>query len=647
MRIAELALALLTFASAWAADLPTPTTTLTAETSNNTSAAPAFLAQPNGNQAGANVSKIPTRSLLYPGSTTKIYAHVEPWWGSSHHIDIGYSSQDPAQVRRQVMDMISRGLDGAVADWYGPDSYEALGVKLLMAEAETHSGFGFFVEIDKGAIEWDSCYPGCNATTAAIQLVNRVAGDFYSSPAYFRIGGRPVLREFGMETISFPSGQSDPNWNVVDWNAVQSQVPGNPLIIHRNLGGFAKARSGGAFTWMEPKTLDVMPANYDGTDELDWFYSNAIASYGSMPAVGAVWKGFNDILADWAPPGGRHIEQNCGQSWLRTFAAANRYYSAARQLPVLQLVTWNDYEEGTELETGIDNCVTVSASVSGSTLRWSITGDESTLDHYVAFISSDGENLAVLGNFAAGNNAVDLAAFAIPAGSYSLFVKAVGKPSLRNQMSAPVTLTVAPPPPPPPPPPQVVKDVIITATPSSLQVTRGQPGQLTLTVAQTGATDLVSLSCSNLPSGATCSFAPSALTPGVQPMPVVLTIATSGMSATLRNRRPPLFALWMPAAMGLVMLPGMRRRHRRTALFALLLGLVLLQLACGGGQTRSAVAQSAASPNTPANTTPASPPNATPPSPPSTPTNASTYTIIVTATSGSVTRSTNVTLTVN
>jgi hypothetical protein len=185
----------------------------------------------------------------------------------------------------------------------------------------------------------------------------------------------------------------------------------------------------------------------------------------------------------------------------------------------------------------------------------------------------------------------------------------------------------------------VTKDVTITATPSSLQLTRGQAGQLMLNVAQTGATDMVSLSCSSLPSGAACSFAPSTLTPGAQPMPVVLTISTSGMSATLRNRRSPLFALYMPAAMGLVMLPGMRRRHWRAALFALLLGLVLLQLACAGGQTRSAAAPSASSPASPANTTPASPANTAP--------TASTYTIIVTATSGSVTRSTNVTLTVN
>jgi hypothetical protein len=614
MRKAVLAAMLVVVTSAWAADLPTPTTTLTAETANNTSAAPAFLAQPNGNAAGMNISKVPIRSLLYPGSTTKLYAHVEPWWGSSHHIDIGYSSQDPTQVHRQVEDMISRGLDGAVADWYGPNSYEALGLKFLMTEAETHPGFGFFVEVDKGAVEWGSCYSTCDATAAVIELFTRVAGDFFASPAYFRIGERPVLREFGMETLA----QS------VDWNAVQSQVPGNPLIIHRNLGGFAKPQSGGAFGWMEPKTLDVMPSNYDGTDELNWFYSNAVASYGAMPAFGAVWKGFNDILADWAPPGGRHIEQNCGQSWLRTFAAVNRYYSASRQLPVLQLVTWNDYEEGTELETGIENCVTVSASLNGAQLHWTITGDESTLDHYTVFISTDGEKLAALGDSATGTPGMDLSAFSIPAGTYSLFVKAVGKPSLRNHMSSPLTLTIAGAPPLSP-----TKDVTISATPSSLQVTRGQAGQLTLNVAQSGASDPVSLSCSGLPAGATCSFTPSTLTPSAQPMPVALTIRTSGMTAVLhRNGRTPLFAFWLPGAMGLVLLPGWRRRYRCAALLGLVLGLALLHLACGGGQTGASAAQS------PTNST-------------SSATTSSTYTITVTAASGSVSRSTQVTLTVN
>ena len=62
-----------------------PITTLTAETSNNTSAADSFVAQSNGNAGAGNVSKVATRTLLYPGSTAKIYAHFMPWFGSLKH----------------------------------------------------------------------------------------------------------------------------------------------------------------------------------------------------------------------------------------------------------------------------------------------------------------------------------------------------------------------------------------------------------------------------------------------------------------------------------------------------------------------------------------------------------------------------------
>ena len=652
MRIAVLVLALVFLVPAvFPADLPAPTTTLTSETAPNTSASPVFLSQPDGNAGAANISKVPTRSLLYPGSTTRIYAHVEPWWGSSKHPDIGYSSQDPSQVRRQVEDMISRGMDGAAVDWYGPTSYEALGVKLLLTEAEAHPNFTVFVEVEHGAVLWNSCYPDCSATTAVIQLFTRVANDFFSSPAYARMGGRPLVREFAMESIPLPSGQTNTSWNVVDWNAVQAQVPGNPLIIHRNLGGFSKAQSGGAYGWMEPKTLANEPANYDGTDELNWFYSNAVASFASMPAFGAVWKGFNDILASWAPPGGRHIEQNCGQTWLRTFDAVNKYYSSSRQLAAVQLVTWNDYEEGSETEAGIDNCVSVAANVSGTNLQWSITGDATTLDHYTVFISTDGEKLASLGDLPVGTTSYDVSRLAPLAGNYSLFVKAVGKPSLRNHMSAAVAMTIAP-----PATGGAAKNITIAATPAALQVQRGQAAQFNLALTQTGASDKVSLSCSNLPAGATCSFATPTLTPGAQPASVALTVSTSAMTASLRHS-PPMFAFWLPGAAAIVLLPGMggitRRRARssssrlphassraqRAICFLFLLTLLLATTACGGGGgTKTQAAQTAASATsttTTTTTTATGTAHAT-----------TTYVITVNATSGTMTRSAIINLTV-
>jgi hypothetical protein len=55
--------------------------TLTEETGNNTSAATTFTRQDNGNVASGNVSKVLLQSLLYPGSTARLYAHLMPWFG--------------------------------------------------------------------------------------------------------------------------------------------------------------------------------------------------------------------------------------------------------------------------------------------------------------------------------------------------------------------------------------------------------------------------------------------------------------------------------------------------------------------------------------------------------------------------------------
>ncbi|HET9308505.1 MAG TPA: hypothetical protein VFO46_20990, partial [Candidatus Sulfotelmatobacter sp.] len=107
------------------------------------------------------------------------------------------------------------------------------------------------------------------------------------------------------------------------------------------------------------------------------------------------------------------------------------------------LVTWNDYEEGTEMESGIDSCLSLQASVSGNTLEWSVQGNENTVDHYSVYSSSDGKNLTELTEEKPGVHSVDLCSLTIPPGKQQLFVQAVGKPSMANRMPGPVSYTPA------------------------------------------------------------------------------------------------------------------------------------------------------------------------------------------------------------
>ncbi len=191
----------------------------------------------------------------------------------------------------------------------------------------------------------------------------------------------------------------------IDWATVRAQAAGNPLFIFRNASGFTTADSDGSFSWTNPSS-NVNDNGARATQ--DNFYTTGIA-HPSLLTIGSTYKGFNDSLASWGSH--RVMNQQCGQTWLATWAEINKYYSASNQLPFVQLATWNDYEEGTEIESGIDNCVTVSAALSGQTLKWSITGQESTLDHYVIYVSQDGQNLMPLAEALAGDHTMDLSGY--------------------------------------------------------------------------------------------------------------------------------------------------------------------------------------------------------------------------------------------
>jgi hypothetical protein len=421
-----------------------PSTTLTVETSNNTSGADQFAGQANGNIAPGNVSKVPLQTLLYPGSTAKIYAHLVPWFGFGDHVDVGYTSSDVLQIQKQVTDMISRGIDGVIIDWYGRGVFHHnfveydQGVQSLMLEAEKHPGFTFALMEDVGALK--ACAArDCSPTDALIEDLNYAQRTYQGSPAYMQYEGRPVVFFFGVEAYN------------IDWHRVKSRVAGNPVFVFRNAGAFNHVDSDGGYAWVEPRGRgndeqqkgegnNARP-NVPDIGYLDGYYYSATHHADNL-SLGSGYKGFDDSIALWSK--NRLIDQECGRAWLASIAEAGKYYSEEAQMFGIQLVTWNDYEEGSEFETGIDNCVNIKVGAHGSQVRWNLEGDESTVDHYTVFVSQDGENLMQLANVAIGQHSLDLGRFGLDPADYTVFVKAVGKPSLTNKMSRGTRMTIAP-----------------------------------------------------------------------------------------------------------------------------------------------------------------------------------------------------------
>ncbi|HEY2322051.1 MAG TPA: Ig-like domain-containing protein [Thermoanaerobaculia bacterium] len=470
-------LVILLFAAAAQAQLViNPTTTYTAETSKNTSASSMFTdtyfitkqnaTVTNGDAVPHNVSKVDIHAL-YPNNNTKIYAEWQAWWchqtsneqangtlnpatsqhSCSSHIDIGYSNTQ-SQVTAEVSDMMSRGFAGAIIDWNGPGTISDTSAGFLRTAAEATGGqFQFAIMIDKGA--FGSCVSSGTCTSTGITRVQDVMSRYASSSAYMKTSdSRPII-------FFFVDGGTVPNNTQIDWASVRSNSGGNPLFLGDGKGNFSVMD--GAYGWENV----VLTGDRTGITYLDQFYQSATSSANSLkPVVGATFKGFNDKLASWspAPPNGPRINfQRCGQTWLNSFSDTRKFYPpATKPLNWIQAVTWDDYEEGTEIETGIDNCVSsVTGGVSGSTLSWktnfgpdpddpSLTGTEATVHHYTVFISTDAQNLMVLqDNITPGLNTLDLSQYGIGPGNYTLYVKAVGQPSIVNHMSGPIQYNVS------------------------------------------------------------------------------------------------------------------------------------------------------------------------------------------------------------
>lgn len=159
---------------------------------------------------------------------------------------------------------------------------------------------------------------------------------------------------------------------------------------------------------------------------------------------------------------------------------------------------------------------------------------------------------------------------------------------------------------------------------TSATITAGQNATYNLTVSSSGGfSGTVALSCTGAPAASTCSLSPASLdvpTHNTFVVTVATTARVSGTQSTPGSSSalvPPL--LW--TALALLCFFGSASRRRLRFAFALILLAMAIMPACGGGS---------------GGTNP--PPHGTAPG---------TYTLTVTATYGSVTRSTNLTLVVN
>lgn len=301
---------------------------------------------------------------------------------------------------------------------------------------------------------------------------------------------RPVIGYFGNcekfpvlvcpdKPGQFPGG----DWNTI-WTRVTAHVGSyaHPFKFVFQFGTFTEPQlafgtsrlSAGEYGWPQPAVWDQLEetqlnwCSSQGpcSDYLGTFYcaatdesacSGQAADANQFP-VGILYKGFDDTNAYlWGS--NRVMAQQCGQVFIMdTAPEVGLYYGSGHgnlQIPYMQVATWNDYEEGAEVETGVDSCWRFnSPQVNSQTLTWTLQDQEpngftnyakpQTIHHFTVWYANPNDPQQTLYQLATGiaDNVGSLSNLnqlfqqaGASSGTYKLYVELVAMPMILNEMS--------------------------------------------------------------------------------------------------------------------------------------------------------------------------------------------------------------------
>ncbi|HXF13334.1 MAG TPA: hypothetical protein VN517_09280 [Terriglobales bacterium] len=410
-----------------------------------------------GSPAG-HVSNLSIKQLMYSGWNGRVLCEYQPWFGLNSHKAVGYNENSPDTIAAQDSYMLAEGCDIALVDYYGSldpnQSFNLATTNTLFADLNGRSGYPlkFGIMEDKGALKSTCPTSGQTESATVTCLQNALMKEmdyinthYANSPAYWTDAGQPVMAYFG--------GKSDwPVLTATDWDSVWSAVKtytdtySIPFKYVFQFGSFtANPYDGGRYGWVQPASYGLTQQFWWGANNssspvyLDTLYSAGL-SHSSQLTIGALYKGFDDFEASWSA--NRVTAQQCGQVLLNTANEISKYFGGTKpQLPYVQVITWNDYEEGTAIEDGIDNCYTVNSSISGNVLSWSLVASDpvyastSTVHHFTVYYADASNNLYLAAdNLPVSTNSLDLSTV-VPPGIWTIYVEMVGQPLIINRMS--------------------------------------------------------------------------------------------------------------------------------------------------------------------------------------------------------------------
>ncbi|MBN2486172.1 MAG: hypothetical protein JXB34_09380 [Bacteroidales bacterium] len=294
---------------------------------------------------------------------TKVYAHYMPWfeskesnngtWGmhwtmsncnpdiidenGNHNIAshyqplIGpYASGDKNVIEYHLLLMKYSGIDGVIIDWYGSFEVNDFAANRRNSEALIdlldETGLQFSITYE----DWTtntvvSAGKAADKLDAAKSDMEYLQDNYFSKPEYVQVNSKPFLTIFGPQQITSPD----------EWSYVFSEINPKPSFLTLWYeSGEAGANASGEYSWV-----------YENNSHIDNFYSNR---YNSLSvAMGSAYPGFRHYYNEggWPSSIDWEIDHADGETYRQTLQKARN-----KEVEYLQLVTWNDFGEGTMIE---------------------------------------------------------------------------------------------------------------------------------------------------------------------------------------------------------------------------------------------------------------------------------------------------------
>lgn len=301
-------------------------------------------------------------------NSTKIYVHYMPWfetnessadkkWGyhwtmanknpntigannrreiaSYYYPLIGpYHSGDKNVIENHLLLMKYSGIDGVLIDWYG--TYDVYDYRMVKENTEQ-----LIAMLDKVGLEYAIVYEdrvtksavdagkAISVTAAAKTDLAYMEKNYFDDANYIEVNGKPLLLNFGPIVLQTPA----------EWTNVFNTITTKPTFITLwDQSVEAGTNASGEYAWV-----------YKDNSYLTNFYTNTKPKLNV--AIGSAYPGFKDFYAEGGGGAviGWTIEHNNGATLDETLLMAKN-----ANLNFLQLITWNDFGEGTMFEPTVE-----------------------------------------------------------------------------------------------------------------------------------------------------------------------------------------------------------------------------------------------------------------------------------------------------